>query len=232
MGKQACKQPRECRGRAFPEAPAKAVEQGRSSHICLKACPPQPSMSYSHDLAGSCGGEGLCFKKHQLWWVLTRREDFLCRCAMLISFTPFLYRADIIIPTLEMKIPPFRNLAQVNKILLNSVIEPKCRTWLRRTGASLPIYSLVFAESSVCTRLHPIIAEEKAALQKHSLLYNRICHRILLLYCHCSYLATKSHPTLCNPMDYSLPGSLCPWGFLGKNTGVGCCFLLQGIFPT
>ena len=25
---------------------------------------------------------------------------------------------------------------------------------------------------------------------------------------------------------------LCPWDFSGKNTGVGCCFLLQGIFPT
>ena len=25
---------------------------------------------------------------------------------------------------------------------------------------------------------------------------------------------------------------LCPWNFLGKNTGVGCHFLLQGIFPT
>ena len=24
---------------------------------------------------------------------------------------------------------------------------------------------------------------------------------------------------------------LCPWNFLGKNTGVGCHFLLQGIFP-
>ena len=23
-----------------------------------------------------------------------------------------------------------------------------------------------------------------------------------------------------------------PWGFPGKNTGVGCRFLLQGIFPT
>ena len=23
-----------------------------------------------------------------------------------------------------------------------------------------------------------------------------------------------------------------PWDFLGKNTGVGCHFLLQGIFPT
>ena len=25
---------------------------------------------------------------------------------------------------------------------------------------------------------------------------------------------------------------LCPWKFPDKNTGVGCCFLLQGIFPT
>ena len=25
---------------------------------------------------------------------------------------------------------------------------------------------------------------------------------------------------------------LCPWDFLGKNTGVDCCSLLQGIFPT
>ena len=25
---------------------------------------------------------------------------------------------------------------------------------------------------------------------------------------------------------------LCPWNFLGKNTGVSCHFLLQGIFPT
>ena len=26
--------------------------------------------------------------------------------------------------------------------------------------------------------------------------------------------------------------ALCPWNFPGKNTGVGCYFLLQGIFPT
>ena len=25
---------------------------------------------------------------------------------------------------------------------------------------------------------------------------------------------------------------LCPWTFPSNNTGVGCCFLLQGIFPT
>ena len=36
----------------------------------------------------------------------------------------------------------------------------------------------------------------------------------------------------CDPMDCSPPGSFCPWDFPGKNTGVGCSFLLQDIFPT
>ena len=42
----------------------------------------------------------------------------------------------------------------------------------------------------------------------------------------------QSCPTLCDPMDCSLPGSSLPWDSPGKNTGVGCYFLLQGIFPT
>ena len=44
-------------------------------------------------------------------------------------------------------------------------------------------------------------------------------------------LVTQSCLTLCNPMDCSLPGSS-PWNSPGKNTGVGCHSLLQGIFPT
>ena len=38
--------------------------------------------------------------------------------------------------------------------------------------------------------------------------------------------------TLCDPMDCSLPASSSHGIFPGKNTGVGCHFLLQGIFPT
>ena len=37
--------------------------------------------------------------------------------------------------------------------------------------------------------------------------------------------------TRCNPRDRSWSGS-CPWDSPGKNTGVGCHFLLQGIFQT
>ena len=38
--------------------------------------------------------------------------------------------------------------------------------------------------------------------------------------------------TLCDPMDCSLPGSSVRGDSPGKNTGVGCHALLQGIFPT
>ena len=43
---------------------------------------------------------------------------------------------------------------------------------------------------------------------------------------------TQSCLTLCNPMDCSLPGSSVHGDFPGKNTGVGCLALLQGIFLT
>ena len=39
-------------------------------------------------------------------------------------------------------------------------------------------------------------------------------------------------PTLCDPMDGSPPGSSVHGDSPGKNTGVGCHALLQGIFPT
>ena len=41
-----------------------------------------------------------------------------------------------------------------------------------------------------------------------------------------------SCPTLCNPMDYSPPGSSVHGDSPGKNAGVGCHSLLQGSFPT
>ena len=38
--------------------------------------------------------------------------------------------------------------------------------------------------------------------------------------------------TLCDPTDYNPPGSSVYGDSPGKNTGVGCHLLLQGIFPT
>ena len=45
-------------------------------------------------------------------------------------------------------------------------------------------------------------------------------------------LVTQSCPTLCDPMDCSPPGFSTHEDSPGKNTGVGCHSLLQGIFPT
>ena len=42
----------------------------------------------------------------------------------------------------------------------------------------------------------------------------------------------QSCPTLCNPMNHSLPGSSVHGDSPGKNTGVGCHAFLQGIFLT
>ena len=45
-------------------------------------------------------------------------------------------------------------------------------------------------------------------------------------------LVPQSCPTLCNPMDCSLPGSsVCPWDSPTKKTEMSCHSLLQRIFP-
>ena len=45
-------------------------------------------------------------------------------------------------------------------------------------------------------------------------------------------LVAKLCPTLATPWTRVSAWLFCPWGFPGKNTGVGCPFVLQGIFPT
>ena len=52
------------------------------------------------------------------------------------------------------------------------------------------------------------------------------------IYVYIVCLVTQLCPTLCDPMDYSLPGSCVHGDSPGKNTRVGCHALLQGIFPT
>ena len=43
----------------------------------------------------------------------------------------------------------------------------------------------------------------------------------------------QSWLTLCDLMDFQEPARLlCPWDSPGKNTGVGCHALLQGVLPT
>ena len=83
-------------------------------------------------------------------------------------------------------------------------------------------------------------------------LYAILCYSVFVLgpYCfnHCSFMCVcvctkllQSCPTLCDPMDCSLPGSfvhgifqarILEWKKKKKNTGVDCCALLQRMFLT
>ena len=46
--------------------------------------------------------------------------------------------------------------------------------------------------------------------------------------CAVQCLVAQSCPTLCDPMDYNLPGSSSHGNSPGENTGVGCHAFLQG----
>ena len=50
---------------------------------------------------------------------------------------------------------------------------------------------------------------------------------LLLCVCVASVVSNSLQP--CGPQPARL---LCPWDPPGKETGAGCCFLLQGVFPT
>ena len=51
--------------------------------------------------------------------------------------------------------------------------------------------------------------------------------------CMSEWVKSLSHVRLSvSPWTVACTRLLCPWDFLGKNTGVGCHFLLQGIFLT
>ena len=52
-------------------------------------------------------------------------------------------------------------------------------------------------------------------------------HKVAVYVC----VYAQSYWTLCHPMDCSLSGFSLQGDSPGKNTGVGCHFLLQGIFP-
>ena len=55
---------------------------------------------------------------------------------------------------------------------------------------------------------------------------------VIKLKCKRKCEVAQSCPTLHDPMNCSLPGSSVHGDPPGNNTGVGCHFLLQGIFPT
>ena len=49
--------------------------------------------------------------------------------------------------------------------------------------------------------------------------------------CECMFSCSVRSDSL-QPLGQYPPSLLCSWNFLGKSTGVGCHFPLQGVFPT
>ena len=85
--------------------------------------------------------------------------------------------------------------------------------------------------ASVKPFLKPLSAPPRALLPTTPCdfsLQGRLCHWLPGSYSEVIAAAKslQSCPTLCNARDGSPPGS-CPWDSPGKNTGVGCHFLLQ-----
>ena len=61
-----------------------------------------------------------------------------------------------------------------------------------------------------------------------SIQFSHLKNGINILICHAQSSVMSDS---LRPHGLQLTGLLCPWDFPGKNTGVGCPFLLQGVFP-
>ena len=63
-----------------------------------------------------------------------------------------------------------------------------------------------------------------------SILCAHVCRQAHACFCVCVWGCAQTCSTLCYPMDCTRQAPL-SMGFPGKNAGVSCHFLLQGIFP-
>ena len=77
------------------------------------------------------------------------------------------------------------------------------------------------------TMFHPVIHDFNKPFYYGSwCVYSTSPLNLTIACCCCS--VTKSCPTLCDPHGLQYTRLLCLWDFPGKNTGVGCHFLLPG----
>ena len=110
------------------------------------------------------------------------------------------------------------------------VTQGLCGTWV---SLILPFINYCFIRKSFISVTHHFLIHKMGELVflrffsvlifynifiKEETFKNRVCE------------VAQSCLTLCDPMDPTR--LICPWDFPGKSTGVGCHFLLQGIFLT
>ena len=89
--------------------------------------------------------------------------------------------------------------------------------------------ALRFSLSQLCFSLYHFIPLSTVFLPLWKV--GRAWHRSVYA-CIVLCLVIQSCPTLCDPMDRSPPGSSVHGDSPGRNTGVACRALFQGIFPT
>ena len=75
-------------------------------------------------------------------------------------------------------------------------------------------------------------AWQAASVYIYMYIHIHTCTYTCIHICICCYLIAESCPTLLQLQGLYPTRFLYPWNFPGKDTGVGCHFLLQGIFPT
>ena len=116
------------------------------------------------------------------------------------------------------------------------------RTWLCSWWTAWHVFSLSL-EKERCKTTFYVYGTSRDLISNYLLLPSPESERITAdqlrtdsrgafnLLCVC-VPSLQSCPTLCEPMDCSPPGSSVHRILQGKNIGVGCHFLLQGIFMT
>ena len=99
------------------------------------------------------------------------------------------------------------------------------------------LHAWALSPTATCTHsfIHPITSMFSAPTMCHALFIHlkdkaKLMNKSMILQ-SCG-LVTKSCPIPLGPHGLQPTRFLCPWAFPGKNTGVSCHVLLQGIFLT
>ena len=100
----------------------------------------------------------------------------------------------------------------------------------------LRIICIHFCVSHPCISFHSLYDIKEIVLcEGDAFLFSTVSSKCFLHFRNigepCSCSVAQSCPTLCDPVNWMWSSRLLrPWNFPDKNTGVGCHFLLQGIF--
>ena len=101
------------------------------------------------------------------------------------------------------------------------------KLWICQQYYSNQYYKRPCDRCSVLTRgFQGLQQKAYPSIDLFELVSSRVC------VCVCVCVSCSEYLTLCDPMDYSLPGSSVHGDFPGKNIGTGCHPILQGIFLT